>query len=43
MDPFFFDVQDAPPVFQMKLIDLQCNSELKAKFMEVSEKGELTI
>ncbi|KAM6943949.1 general transcription factor II-I repeat domain-containing protein 2A [Lycodopsis pacificus] len=35
-DPFSFDVQDAPPVLQMELIDLQCNSELKAKFREVS-------
>ncbi|XP_042589393.1 general transcription factor II-I repeat domain-containing protein 2-like [Cyprinus carpio] len=35
-DPFSFDVQDAPPVLQMELIDLQCNSELKVKFREVS-------
>lgn len=34
--PFSFDVQDAPPVLQMELIDLQCNSELKGKFREVT-------
>ena len=34
-DPFSFDVQDAPDMLQMELIDLQCNSELKAKFREV--------
>ncbi|TWW73363.1 hypothetical protein D4764_15G0007570 [Takifugu flavidus] len=34
VDPFSFDVQDAPPVLQIKLIDLQCNSELKVKFRE---------
>ncbi|XP_071979042.1 general transcription factor II-I repeat domain-containing protein 2-like [Engystomops pustulosus] len=39
-DPFSFDVQDAPPVFQMELIDLQCNSELKAKFRDVSGKAD---
>lgn len=27
-DPFSFDVEDAPPVLQMELIDLQCNSYL---------------
>ena len=37
-DPFSFDVQDAPAVLQMELTDLQCNSELKAKFREVSGK-----
>ncbi|KAK2833783.1 hypothetical protein Q5P01_017672 [Channa striata] len=39
-DPFSFDVQDAPPVLQMELIDLQCNSELKAKFRDVSGKAD---
>ncbi|KAL1260101.1 hypothetical protein QQF64_007928 [Cirrhinus molitorella] len=39
-DPFSFDVQDAPPVLQMELIDLQCNSELKAKFREVSGNAD---
>lgn len=39
-DPFSFDVQDAPPVLQMELIDLQCNSDLKAKFREVCAKEE---
>ncbi|TKS65945.1 General transcription factor II-I repeat domain-containing protein 2 [Collichthys lucidus] len=35
-DPFSFDVQDAPPVLQMELIDLQCNSELKRSSGRVS-------
>ncbi|KAM9848068.1 general transcription factor II-I repeat domain-containing protein 2A-like [Aulostomus maculatus] len=34
-DPFSFDVQDAPPVLQVELIDLQCNSELKSKFRQL--------
>ncbi|XP_077480640.1 general transcription factor II-I repeat domain-containing protein 2A-like [Stigmatopora argus] len=39
-DPFSFDVQDAPPELQMELIDLQCNSALKAKFREVSGEAD---
>lgn len=39
-DPFSFDVEDAPPVVQLELIDLQCSSELKAKFREVSGKTD---
>ncbi len=39
-DPFCFDMQDAPPVLRMELIDLQCNSELKAKFREVSGNAD---
>ncbi|KAK0141933.1 General transcription factor II-I repeat domain-containing protein 2 [Merluccius polli] len=35
-DPFSFDVQDASHVLKMELIDLHCNSELKAKFREGS-------
>lgn len=41
VDPFSFDVQDAPPVLQMELIDLQCNSDLKAKFREISGKADM--
>ncbi|XP_069792252.1 LOW QUALITY PROTEIN: general transcription factor II-I repeat domain-containing protein 2-like [Narcine bancroftii] len=40
VDPFSFDVQDAPPLLQVELIDLQCNSELKTKFREVSGKAD---
>ena len=39
-DPFSFDVQDVSPVLQMELIDLQCNSKLKAKFREVSGEAD---
>lgn len=41
VDPFSFDVQDAPPVLQVELIDLQCNSDLKAKFREISGKADM--
>lgn len=41
VDPFSFDVQDAPPVLQMELIDLQCNSDLKVKFREMSGKADM--
>uniref|UniRef100_A0A803K7I5 DUF4371 domain-containing protein n=1 Tax=Xenopus tropicalis TaxID=8364 RepID=A0A803K7I5_XENTR len=40
VDPLSFDVQDAPPVLQMELIDLQCNSDIKAKFREMSGKAD---
>lgn len=35
-----FAVDDAPNVLQMELIVLQCNSELKANFREVSGKAD---
>ena len=40
-DPFSFDVQDAPPMLQIELIDLQYNSDLKVKFREESGKAEM--
>ena len=40
-DHFSFDVHHAPPVLQMELIDLQCNSEFKVKFREVSGKAKM--
>ncbi|KAM3860074.1 general transcription factor II-I repeat domain-containing protein 2A-like [Diretmus argenteus] len=39
-DPFSIDVEDAPAVLQMELIDLQCSLQLKAKFREVSGNAE---
>ena len=39
-NPFSFDVEDAPPVLQMELIDLQCSSDLKAKFRDVNGNEE---
>ena len=39
-DPFSFDVQDAPPVLQMELIDLHSNSALKVNFREVSGEAD---
>ena len=39
-DRFSFDVQDAPPGLQVELKDLQCSSDLKAKFREVSGKTD---
>lgn len=36
-DSFTFDVQDAPPVLQMPLIDLQSNSDLQG---QVRGKGD---
>lgn len=37
-DPFSFDVQNVLSVLQMELTDLQCNSELKAKFREANHQ-----
>ncbi|KAF7253996.1 G patch domain-containing protein 2 [Varanus komodoensis] len=42
-DPFSFDVEDAPPVLQMELIDLQCNSKFKAKFREIEKIGSVVL
>ncbi|KAM3838284.1 general transcription factor II-I repeat domain-containing protein 2A-like [Diretmus argenteus] len=39
-NPFVVDVEDVPPLLQMELIDLQCSSDLKAKFMDVSGNVE---
>ena len=39
-DPFSFDVQDAPPVLQIELLDLHCHSALKFNFREVGGEAD---
>lgn len=41
-DSFSFDVQDAPPVLQVQLIDLQRDSELQPKIMFMTLFCELS-
>uniref|UniRef100_A0A8C5LZB9 General transcription factor II-I repeat domain-containing protein 2-like n=1 Tax=Leptobrachium leishanense TaxID=445787 RepID=A0A8C5LZB9_9ANUR len=40
-DPFSFDVNSAPNVLQMELIDLQCSTDLKAKFRDAQGSPEM--
>lgn len=41
-DPFSADVESARSELQIKLIDLQCNSELKTKFGDAQGKADMT-
>lgn len=41
-DPFSADMENAPSVLQMELIDLQCNSLLETKFREAKRKTDMT-